>query len=405
MQPIVYLISNAVHMYAVYILFTAILGKSKFPKWMEILTYVVYYFINCSVYLFMDNMMLNLISNILPMFIIMLQYRKPIQTYIFLTIGVCAVGMILDWMLFCIFPESMLLKSNTPQSIAFLGLVFLFRHYFNRKEKVVVNSGYVIFLIIISIGTIIIAELSGPEFNSKCFIISVILLIINFLNFYLYDKYIENMQLKIMFNSIETSNQAYQNQIKLMSESQEKIRLLKHDMKNHFLKIRYDIENNKYKEAIAHINRMVNSISAEKEYVQTGNMDFDCFLNYKLSIAEKMGVQFECEAVLPEQLIIDSFDLTAIFGNLLDNAINALEKASPKLLKIDINYSIGIIVIKIANTFNERKDTELSDSEEHGYGLVSVEKSVSKYNGKIDCGIIDNMYVAKAVLCNIVRKS
>lgn len=29
MQPIVYLISNAVHMYAVYILFTAVLGNEQ----------------------------------------------------------------------------------------------------------------------------------------------------------------------------------------------------------------------------------------------------------------------------------------------------------------------------------------------------------------------------------------
>lgn len=185
MQPTVYLVSNAVHMYAVYILFTAVLGKSKLHQFAEILTYIVYYLINCGVYLFMDNIMLNLISNILPMFVIMLQYKKPIQTYIFLTIGVCAVGMILDWMMFCIFPESMLLKSNTPQSIAFLGFVFLFRHYFNRKEKIIVTSNYVMLLVIISIGTIIIAELSGPESNAKCFVISVILLIINFLNFYI----------------------------------------------------------------------------------------------------------------------------------------------------------------------------------------------------------------------------
>lgn len=95
MQPTVYLVSNAVHMYAVYILFTVVLGKSKLHQFAEILTYIVYYLINCGVYLFMDNIMLNLISNILPMFVIMLQYKKPIQTYIFLTIGVCAVGMFL----------------------------------------------------------------------------------------------------------------------------------------------------------------------------------------------------------------------------------------------------------------------------------------------------------------------
>ena len=207
MQPTVYLVSNAVHMYAVYILFTAVLGKSKLHQFAEILTYIVYYLINCGVYLFMDNIMLNLISNILPMFVIMLQYKKPIQTY-------------------------------------------LFRYCFKREEKVIVNSKYIVLLIIISAGTIMIGELSGPDYNVKSFLISVILLIINFLNFYLYDKYIENMQMKIMFNAVESSNQAYKNQIQLMNESQKKIRLLKHDMKNHLLKLKYDLENGNYRKRI-----------------------------------------------------------------------------------------------------------------------------------------------------------
>ena len=385
MQPTVYLVSNAVHMYAVYILFTAVLGKSKLHQFAEILTYIVYYLINCGVYLFMDNIMLNLISNILPMFVIMLQYKKPIQTYIFLTIGVCAVGMILDWMMFCIFPESMLLKSNTPQ-------------------KIIVTSNYVMLLVIISIGTIIIAELSGPESNAKCFVISVILLIINFLNFYLYDKYIENMQMKIMFNAVESSNQAYKNQIQLMNESQKKIRLLKHDMKNHLLKLKYDLENGNYTKADEYINNMTNNLITEKEFVNTGNIDFDCLLNYKLSIANEMNVVFSCHIVLPEELQVNSFDLTVILGNLLDNALNALKEAKVKQLNIDINYSIGMIVIKIENTF-ANISSKYDDPEKHGYGLISVRTSLEKYNGKLQNNIVDDKYVVKAVLYNVVKKS
>ena len=215
MQPAVYLLSNAVHMYAVYILFTAVLGKSRFNKGAEIATYVLYYCVNCGAYLLFDNMALNLISNVVPMFLIMLQYKRPMQTYVFLTVGVCAVGMILDWFLTCINPDFVLMKTNTPQSIMFLGLVFLFRHYFNRKERVILNSKYIVFLVVISVGTIVIAELSGSEFNLKCLVISLILLAINFLNFYLYDRYIENMQFQIMFNAVESSNKAYKNQIKL----------------------------------------------------------------------------------------------------------------------------------------------------------------------------------------------
>ena len=338
------------------------------------------------------------------MFVIMLQYKKPIQTYIFLTIGVCAVGMILDWMMFCIFPESMLLKSNTPQSIAFLGFVFLFRHYFNRKEKIIVTSNYVMLLVIISIGTIIIAELSGPESNAKCFVISVILLIINFLNFYLYDKYIENMQMKIMFNAVESSNQAYKNQIQLMNESQKKIRLLKHDMKNHLLKLKYDLENGNYTKADEYINNMTNNLITEKEFVNTGNIDFDCLLNYKLSIANEMNVVFSCHIVLPEELQVNSFDLTVILGNLLDNALNALKEAKVKQLNIDINYSIGMIVIKIENTF-ANISSKYDDPEKHGYGLISVRTSLEKYNGKLQNNIVDDKYVVKAVLYNVVKKS
>lgn len=403
MQTIVYMLSNAVHMYAVYILFTFVLGKSTFTKWLEIFTYFAYFLINSGIYLFADNMILTLVSNILPMFFIMLQYKKPIQTYVFITFGVSAVGMFLDWLFTCINPEFILIKTNTPQSIAFLGLIFLFRHYFNSREKNIVNSGYIIFLIIISVGTIIIGEISEQQYNIRSFVISMILLMINFLNFYLYDKYIENMQLKITFNNIQNSNQAYRNQLEIMNESQKQIRLIKHDMKNHFLHLKYDLDNKKYEEANKYIEKMTKNVTLDKEYVKTGNVDFDCLLNFKLSMAKKMNVEFACHIVLPETLCIDAFDLTVILGNLLDNALNALQDAKIKILNIDINYSIGMIVMKIENTFSEMPK-KYDNPHEHGYGLISIRNSIEKYNGKLQNDIIDDKYVVKAVIYNKKKK-
>lgn len=403
MQTIVYMLSNAVHMYAVYILFTFVLGKSIFTKWLEIFTYFAYFLINSGIYLFADNMILTLVSNILPMFFIMLQYKKPIQTYVFITFGVSAVGMFLDWLFTCINPEFILIKTNTPQSIAFLGLIFLFRHYFNSREKNIVNSGYIIFLIIISVGTIIIGEISEQQYNIRSFVISMILLMINFLNFYLYDKYIENMQLKITFNNIQNSNQAYRNQLEIMNESQKQIRLIKHDMKNHFLHLKYDLDNKKYEEANKYIEKMTKNVTLDKEYVKTGNVDFDCLLNFKLSMAKKMNVEFACHIVLPEKLCIDAFDLTVILGNLLDNALNALHDAKIKILNIDINYSIGMIVMKIENTFSEMPK-KYDNPHEHGYGLISIRNSLEKYNGKLQNDIIDDKYVVKAVIYNKKKK-
>lgn len=56
-------------------------------------------------------------------------------------------------------------------------------------------------------------------------------------------------------------------------------------------------------------------------------------------------MDFSYHIVLPEELQIDSFDLTVILGNLLDNSLNALKTAKVKLLNIDINYSNGSVLL------------------------------------------------------------
>jgi sensor histidine kinase regulating citrate/malate metabolism len=117
-----------------------------------------------------------------------------------------------------------------------------------------------------------------------------------------------------------------------------------------------------------------------------------------------MNVVFSCHIVLPEELQVNSFDLTVILGNLLDNALNALKEAKVKQLNIDINYSIGMIVIKIENTFANISN-KYDDPEKHGYGLISVRTSLEKYNGKLQNNIVDDKYVVKAVLYNVVKKS
>ncbi|MDO4945474.1 MAG: GHKL domain-containing protein, partial [Ruminococcus sp.] len=173
---------------------------------------------------------------------------------------------------------------------------------------------------------------------------------------------------------------------------------------NHFLKLKYDLENGNYTKANEYIENMTDNLMAEKEFVNMGNVDFDSLLNYKLSIAEEMNVNFSYHVVLPEELQVDSFDLTVILGNLLDNSLNALKSSNIKLLNIDINYSIGMIVIKIENTFSGMNNT-YDNPEEHGYGLISVRTSLEKYNGKLQNDIIDNKYVVKAILYNLKRKT
>lgn len=394
-----YLVSNALYVYAVHIFINSIFGRCVFDKRIEFLTYVIFYSLNSCIYIFFDNMALNLIFNILPIFLISLQYKKSILNCIFLTVIFIAVGMFLDWMCSCFDPSAVLVRSNTIQSITLAIVAFIVRVTFKRDEKMLINSFYIFVLITNSIGTIIIGVLVKPSFDIKGFVIAFILILINLLNFYLYDKYIENMRSRLMYNSIDSANKAYKNQLEIIYESDKRIRLLKHDLKNHILNVKNNIQQGNDQEAVKYIDEMSESMNLQNEYIHTGNSDIDCLVNYKLAVAENMNVEYTIKVKLPEELNVKTFDLTVILGNLIDNALNALENADKKILKLFINYAKGMIVIQIENTFGEQK-LDFKDSE-HGLGLISVRTSLEKYHGTLENNVSDGIYTAKAILYNI----
>ncbi|MGN0622259.1 MAG: sensor histidine kinase [Porcipelethomonas sp.] len=262
------------------------------------------------------------------------------------------------------------------------------------------KSNHIWFIVLVSLGTIVIGVITIETVTVKNMIIAVVLMMINFLNFYMYDRDLKNLQVQHTFKLIETSNHAYQNQLKIMNESQKKIRLLKHDMKNHMYKMQKLIMNGEYQEAENYIEEMTGAMSVNNEYVNTGNNDVDCLLNYKLSIAKEMNVEFSCDISLPEKLSVSSFDMTTILGNLLDNSLNALKKTDDKQLNISIKYSKGTIQINIENTYRSEKKQDNDKNQGHGLGLLSIRQTLEKYHGILNITHTENIYCVNIFMYN-----
>ena len=100
-------------------------------------------------------------------------------------------------------------------------------------------------------------------------------------------------------------------------------------------------------------------------------------------------------------LIERDFDLCIIFGNLLDNAIEACSKMNniPKEIFIKVRMQHDIIYIYVKNTsykYPKKIDgkfiTSKKNKEYHGIGIESVRKSVEKYNGHLDFDYDNNMF-------------
>lgn len=383
MGTILYIASNSIRVYAISVFINIFLGKSRLSLLLNRLTYVFYFLISTIGWLYGQSTTLNLILNTLPILLITLQYYSSWSKKIFSVISSCAVGMFIDWMGFAVFGNTEIIEGGFIQAIIFLILCSLFRYYYKNQEDYSFKSRYSWLLILIAVGTALIGVLTVNEDSSYDYLIALILLFINFLNFYIYNLEQESFKAQHKLKLIETSNYAYQNQIKIMNESQQKIRFLRHDFYRHINKLKNLSEENDVQSIKQYLNEMEDAVVVKKEYSKTGNDDVDSLLNYELSLAAEFGAEIIYDVNLPEKLNISSFDITIILGNLMDNAIEALRNSEKKLLKVNIQFNKGIIRIDIENSYDP-KYKKKHDGREHGIGLLSVENTLQKYHGKLD---------------------
>ena len=103
--------------------------------------------------------------------------------------------------------------------------------------------------------------------------------------------------------------------------------------------------------------------------------------------AEQKHIQVSYEILLPEKISINTTDLSSIFFNLLDNAIEACSASGnpdPEI-RLSANISNGFLTVYMHNTKNPMQTfthkTTKSEPGAHGYGLSIIEDICQKYNG------------------------
>lgn len=140
-------------------------------------------------------------------------------------------------------------------------------------------------------------------------------------------------------------------------------------------------------------HRAVNAVLSEKAREASENeIDFDVYV--------EPGIQFGKTA--------DS-DLVAMFGNLLDNALEAVKGCTGDrrkiVLRIYMEKEGRVCVVKLVNYFAERpqryKSGFISSKRGkglHGIGVKSVENTVKKYDGYLQCLVEEESFTAILVL-------
>jgi sensor histidine kinase regulating citrate/malate metabolism len=161
----------------------------------------------------------------------------------------------------------------------------------------------------------------------------------------------------------------------------------------------YDEEARKYQDSIEKtIDKMTRLVSSPNKVV-------NAIMNDHLRKAEDLGVSAKFNVSIPETLGIDDVDLTIIIGNVLKNALEALEavdEGAGRELSITLRQKDEFLVFEVVNTFNP--DAVKKRTASRGRGLNNIRKSIKKYGGTFSATPNGTSFTSSAILNSYVRQ-
>lgn len=195
------------------------------------------------------------------------------------------------------------------------------------------------------------------------------------------------------------------------AEKQNKeVQKLKHDMKHKLHELYYLVENSDGQELSEKIGAMCKEFEQIDEKQYSDNPIVDSVLRIKFGRAKVRGIKVETSIRIPKQMQLDHGDIGVLYGNLVDNAVEACSKVpeGQRFVKIENKYQSGILLLVITNSKTGKKNKSLKttkkDNIRHGHGVQSVRKVVEKYNGTVSFTDKGDIFEVSAMLYGIEVK-
>ena len=295
-------------------------------------------------------------------------------------------------------------------NISYIILMFAFyRVYITIVQKINVQGikfKVAAFTIIITFfeGYAVLAfaeEVTDRYGGVKLLILLIGYLIINLFYAYILNQVSQAYKYKYELSLAERLNEMCLSNYMEINHKYDESRAIIHDIKKHISvaeNIKANDEQTKYlSEVYERMNDMFN-------FFHYSNKILSIILSQKISYAKSKGIKVNVSAEDVPMDHIRDFDITAIFANLWDNAIEACDKVDEnKYITMDISKRNNFLLINIENSFNgviiKDKDVYKSTKPDHdGMGLKSIQLVVEKYNGVFMASYNESAFRAEITL-------
>lgn len=242
----------------------------------------------------------------------------------------------------------------------------------------------------------------------------ILMLVGNIRLFYMFIQYNEIKKRELEKEVALTKYQAKEWHFKEMEQSEKRYMVLVHNIKHYLRQIGRFAEQGKDEEIIKTVKDLqVDFLESENKEICTHNLLNSILLDWK-ERAEKQNIKPEIFVEAGFQIdYMRGIDIMAVFGNLLDNALEAASQCKEGKVRIQMYMQNGgaFSVIHIKNNYTgtlKYKGKVLvstkKDGEIHGIGIESVKEIIGHYRGWIENSGSNQQYETTIMIPAVVKE-
>lgn len=291
---------------------------------------------------------------------------------------------------------------------AFIGIVLVYplyyficirpmdKIYINRyaQKQVVALLGLTILLnIVIRMFNAVYVEINAPFLQNM--IHQVTLLFTNGLVLFLLNGISRQSRAENELTVIHYLWEQAKSQYAMSKESIDAINRKCHDLKYQILSIQKD-------HSTADLSDIVADIDVYDRSVDTGSEVLDVILTEKSFHCSRKNILLQCIADGQWLTFMEPVDLYILFGNLFDNcimAVDPLTEVNLRTIWLNIHQQQNFVLIQLENPYrgilswkDGLPETTKGDTDNHGFGMLSIRTIVRKYHGEISIDTANNLF-------------
>lgn len=310
--------------------------------------------------------------------------------------------------------EQQLLCTIISKLIWFTAIRVMLLLWKGYKEDVKIMTVDWVTALFVPVSSIFIAatiiELNAEQKNWMNFFDACWILILNLVTFYLFDRVQANAIAEAEKEYVRKQSKRYAGLNDEIGQYWFELQSFKHDLKQRYILEQSYLQQENYEKLAECYKENIAFLKTGKALVNTGNVCIDNIINCKSLLAEKKGIQICTDLIVAYDVVFDEGDICSLIGNLLDNAVEAVENVgeSDRKVKIKIKMSGENMLIATENPYvgqrrkqGEKYITTKEESNGHGIGLKIVEEVAKKYQGDVVVEDTGQIFSIKVLLYHI----